>query len=322
MAGSGNKKNKRGSIPSSTSGAPRIEIFERTPENDYGVLSDPDENALIIPMMNAVEQDPEPTAEEHQPPVSEENRPVPAEGSHTPIEPSIQPHLPQDSQPSSQQQSPSLQPQISETKTLSKSLNTLQLKLSRDKNFSKKITLHTFFSYIILAIEIQRSCSASISRISPQRVEELIEYMIHHHSASEEIQSYLQTLYTTGVIKNLIEAVIEFNKDQTDAIDKLVTTEQIELEMAAVEEENTSASAASAFSSASASSSSASSAASSTSASSASTVPDTISSSDTATSQPLPQTPQQRGGFFKLMRCFFSVCCGLPTPLIPPAHHQ
>jgi predicted O-linked N-acetylglucosamine transferase (SPINDLY family) len=132
--------------------------------------------------------------------------------------------------------------------------------------------------------------------------------MIHHHSASEEIQSYLQTLYTTGVIKNLIEAVIEFNKDQTDAIDKLVTTEQVELEMAVVEEENTSASAASAFSSASASS--ASSAASSTSASSASTVPDTISSSDTATSQPLPQTPQQRGGFFKLLRCFFSGCCG------------
>lgn len=298
MAGSGNKKNKRGSIPSSTSGAPRIEIFERTPENDYGVLSDPDENALIIPMMIAVAQEQQPAAEEHQPPVSEENRPVPAEGSQPPIEPSIQPHLPQDSQPSSQQQSPSLQPQISETKTLSKSLNTLQLKLSRDKNFSKKITLHTFFSYIILAIEIQRSCSASISRISPQRVEELIEYMIHHHSASEEIQNYLQTLYTTGVIKNLIEAVIEFNKDQTDAIDKLVTTEQVELEMAAVEEENTSA--ASATSATSATSASASSA----------TVPDTILSSDTATSQPLPQTPQQRGGFFKLMRCFFSGCCG------------
>lgn len=302
MAGSGNKKNKRGSIPSSTSGAPRIEIFERTPENDYGVLSDPDENALIIPMMIAVAQEQQPAAEEHQPPVSEENHPVPAEGSQPPIEPSLQSHLPQDSQPSSQsssqQQSPSLQPQISQTKTLSKSLNTLQIKLSRDKNFSKKITLHTFFSYIILAIEIQRSCSASISRISPQRVEELIEYMIHHHSASEEIQNYLQTLYTTGVIKNLIEAVIEFNKDQTDAIDKLVTTEQVELEMAAVEEENTSA--ASATSATSATSASASSA----------TVPDTILSSDTATSQPLPQTPQQRGGFFKLMRCFFSGCCG------------
>ena len=101
-------------------------------------------------------------------------------------------------------------------------MNTLQLKLSTDKSFSRKITLHTFFSYIILAIEIQRSCTASISRVSIPDVEALITYMIEHHSASEGIQKYLQTLRTTGVIKNLIEAVIEFNKDQTDAVDKLL----------------------------------------------------------------------------------------------------
>jgi hypothetical protein len=35
---------------------------------------------------------------------------------------------------------------------------------------------------------------------------------------------------TTGVIQNLIESVIEFNKDQTDALDKLLTTEEIELQ--------------------------------------------------------------------------------------------
>jgi hypothetical protein len=296
--GSGNKKHKRGSIPSSTSGTPRIEIFERTPENDYGVLSDPDENTpTTIPMMDTQEQSTaqeqqeqeQPTAQaehqQHQPPTIEESHAL-AEGSRIPTEQSPHSHSPQDSQPSSQsssqQQSPSLQPQISPIPTLSKSLNTLQLKLSRDKNFSKKITLHTFFSYIILAIEIQRSCSASIAHISAQQVEELVEYMIQHHSASGATQSYLQTLGETGVIKNIIESIIEFNKDQTAALDKFLT---IELEMDAIKDENAAADATS------------------------TAIPVTILSSDTATSQNTPQTPQRRG-FFKRMRCFFSGCCG------------
>ena len=155
-------------------------------------------------------------------------------------------------------------------------MNTLQLKLSTDKSFSRKITLHTFFSYIILAIEIQRSCSASIARVSIPDVETLITYMIEHHSASEEIQMYLQTLHTTGVIKSLIEAVIEFNKDQTNALDKLLISEQIELEMA---------SAASAA------------------------APDTTIQSQPASASHAPQTPQ-RDGFFKRLRCFWSGCCG------------
>ena len=162
-------------------------------------------------------------------------------------------------------------------------MNTLQLKLSTDKSFSRKITLHTFFSYIILAIEIQRSCTASIARVSIPDVETLITYMIEHHSASEEIQKYLQTLHTTGVIKNLIEAVLEFNKDQTNALDKLLITEQIELDIAA-------------------------------SASVPVPAPETTiqshsASLNPASLNPAPQTPQ-RGGFFKRLRCFWSGCCG------------
>ena len=157
-------------------------------------------------------------------------------------------------------------------------MNTLQLKLSTDKSFSRKITLHTFFSYIILAIEIQRSCTASIARVSIPDVEALITYMIEHHSASEEIQKYLQTLNTAGVIKNLIEAVLEFNKDQTNALDKLLITEQIELEIAA-------------------------------SASASAAAPETTIPSHSASANPAPQTPQ-RGGFFKRLRCFWSGCCG------------
>lgn len=294
----GNKKHKRGSIPSSyspvltsladpedlsaelTEQSPiitntahesiKIELVERTPENDYGVLSDPEENDAPSPVPLLPTPTPTPEAKDEQ--------------GGTPTEPSQPSHVSQDSQqssqPSPQEQPPSTQPQISQTPTLSKSLSTVQLKLSTDKSFSRKITLHTFFSYIILAIEIQRSSCADsiITRVSVPDVEELIDYMIEHHSASEGIQKYLQTLRTTGVIKNLIEAVIEFNKDQTDAVDKLLMTEQIELEMATIKEDATA-------------------------------TPETTISSHPASANPAPQTPQPTG-FFKRLRCFCSGCCG------------
>jgi hypothetical protein len=307
----GNKKHKRGSLPSSyspvlTSSADpeelsssaadaqghghhpsiKIELVERTPENDYGVLSDPEENdqPSPVPLLSKAQPEPQPEPEPQ------------AEPSGIQTEPSQPPHVAQDSrqssQPSPQQQPQSIQSQISQTPTLSKSINTLQLKLSTDKSFSRKITLHTFFSYIILAIEIQRSCTASISRVSIPDVEALITYMIEHHSASEGIQKYLQTLRTTGVIKNLIEAVIEFNKDQTDAVDKLLMSEQIELEMAALKEDAATAAAA----------------ATATPAIPTTTQETTIQSAP-ASANPAPQTPQ-RGGFFTRMRCFWSGCCG------------
>lgn len=231
----GNKKNKRGSIPSSPSlsssplssseqSAPEIPL--RTELNDYGVLSDPEENNELVDA-NLVQKEPEtPLGQEHS---------VADEDKHTLAEPSQQTHLQQDLQQSSQPTLLATPPSIQEEKSqppTSKAMNALQLKLSRDKNFSKKITLHTFFSYIILAIEMQRSCSASINiaYISSPEVQELIEYMIQHHTETEEVRQYLQNLMTTGVIQNLIESVIEFNKDQTEALDKLLTTEEIELQ--------------------------------------------------------------------------------------------
>ena len=290
----GNKKHKRGSIPSSyspvlTSSADpeaegqsiKIELVERTPENDYGVLSDPEENDQSSPVPLLQKAQPEDPEEPEDPAVPQEPE-AQAEPSGTPTELSQPPHVAQDSQqssqPSLQEQPPSIQPQISQTPTLSKSLSTLQLKLNTDKSFSRKITLHTFFSYIILAIEMQRSCTASIARVSIPDVETLITYMIEHHSASEEIQKYLQTLHTTGVIKNLIEAVIEFNKDQTNALDKLLISEQIELETATAAPAPTAA-------------------------------PETTIQSHPASSTPAPQTPQP-GRFFTRLHCFWSGCCG------------
>jgi predicted O-linked N-acetylglucosamine transferase (SPINDLY family) len=299
--GGGNKKHKRGSIPSSTV-VSTTELIQRTPENDYGVLSDPDENNPSTPVHLLTKEASYDATREGE--VSPEETATAASSidhgsSHTPSELSEQSqpqHSPQltqqpaqlSSQPQSlslQQPSPSLQSQKSQNQLPSKSLDALKLKLSRDKNFSRKITVHTFFSYIILAIEMQRSCSASIARISPREVETLITYMIEHHSATEDIKSYLQTLAETKVIHNLIEAVIEFNKDQIDALDKLFTTEEIELQEMNTKETNTKTNKVD--------------------------VPVTIASSDTTPpSSNLPQTSQHRTGFFKRMRCFFSGCCG------------
>jgi hypothetical protein len=117
-----------------------------------------------------------------------------------------------------------------------KSLKALQLKLTSDKNYTKKITLHTFFSYVVLAIEIERASSASIARISAENVEKLVEYMIDNHTANEDIETYLNTLLKTDVIRNLITAVIVFNTDQAGALDKLLSAEQMEMEMMALKD--------------------------------------------------------------------------------------
>jgi hypothetical protein len=310
----GKKQHKRGSIPSSLSSSSSssstttagisTEMIERTPENDYGVLSDPEENSpsTPVPLLTKENSDDDATtspkassgvdgggssnhthselSEQSQPSHSQQLTQQPEQSSS------------QQQHPSSQQPSPLLQSQKSQTQAPSKSLGALQLKLSRDKNFSQKITLHTFFSYVILAIEMQRAGSASIARISPHEVEILIIYMIEHHSATEDVKSYLRTLIETKVIRNLIEAIIEFNKDQTDALDKLLITEENELKTnIAKNNDNTYTDTDT----------------------SAKDISVTIVSSDTiipSNTNDTPQTPHQRTSFFQRMRCFFSGCCG------------
>ena len=316
--GGGNKKNKRGSIPSSLSSSSSVsrktELIERTPENDYGVLSDPDENSPTTDTLHADEPDlndtaaihhpvhhpvhqmiQEPTTEDAQPPLSiheyshtqNEQPPSSHSPSHSPL------HSCQDSpldsplslSPLSQDQDPSLQQSISQTLTSNKYLETLKLKLLKDKNFSRKITLHTFFSYIILAMEIQRSCSASIAQLSVNKVKELITYMIENHSASNPVRIYLHTLNDTGVVNNIIESIIEFNKDnKNSSLETLYTSEENELEISLI----------------------------------LNSVIDNVSIINPAkvnvsNEQPenvLPQTSPKCGGFFKRLRSFFSGCCG------------
>jgi hypothetical protein len=308
MAG-GNKKHKRGSIPSQSSGmsvSPKKELIERTADNDYGVLSDPDEQTTsTIPP-------PTPLSMNHE--IQQKNSPglSPSSPDRSPLasnglecidnQDELLPAL-HSSQYSSPQMSPlspsqplSTQPPISQSPTSTKSLDTLKLKLTRDKNFSRKITLHTFFSYIILAMEIQRSCSASIAQLCVKSVQDLVIYMIENHSSSNPVRIYLHILNDTGVVKNIIESIIDFNKDnKNSSVETLYTLEENELEMCILQSANTS--------------------------SPSSAAPDVTATATAAlnevkvdateTSQHNSTQTSQKCGFFKRMRCcLFSGCCG------------
>jgi len=295
MGGGGaNKKKKRSSssehsavIETSLSAvSPKTELIERTPDNDYGVLSDPDEQTTPI-----METEPTPVSAHHD--LAEtvhecnyiQNEQLPS--SHS------SPQL----SPLSQDQHLSTQPPILQTtaSNTNKSLETLKLKLMRDKNFSRKITLHTFFSYIILAMEIQHSCSASIAKLDQTSVEELVAYMIDNHSSNEYVKNYLHTLVDTGVVTNIIESIVDFNREnKSSSIETLYTLEENELEMSVIEgrrpevEETTT-----------------------TSTTTSTTTTTTTATSDVGISESQHQdTPApQRCGIFKRMRNFFSGCC-------------
>ncbi len=319
MAG-GNKKNKRGSIPSQSSAmsvSPKKELIERTADNDYGVLSDPDEQTASTISPTHDTTTPLPTNHEtetsiqksspslspsvpttllsfpHHSPTSNGLECIDNQDEQLPSSHSSQQSSPQMS-PLSPSQPLSTQPPISQSPTSNKSLDTLKLKLTRDKNFSRKITLHTFFSYIILAMEIQRSCSASIAHLSVKSVQDLVEYMIENHSSSNPVRIYLHTLNDTGVVKNIIESIIDFNKDnKNSSVESLYTLEENELEMFILQSANSSSPSSTATATAT-----------------ATAVNDVKVDDTTEKSENLPQTPQ-KCGFFKRMRCcLFSGCCG------------
>ena len=325
---SGNKKTKRGSIPSNSSAtlvSSKTELIERTPENDYGVLSDPDEQSMntnTIP--SSCEPTPIPTNHETEPSVKKNSPCLSASNSQTlpssspdhhhhqhsaaassglecidnqdellPLSHSSQHSSPQSS-PLSQEQPLSIQPPISQSPTSNKSLETLKLKLLKDKNFSRKITLHTFFSYVILAMEIQRSCSASIAQLCVESVQDLVVYMIENHSSSNPVRIYLLTLVDTGIVTNIIESIIDFNKDnKNSSFETLYTLEENELEMFILQSSNTTTATTATINTTA----------------TAAAVNDVKVDDATEKSENLPQTPQ-KCGFFKRMRCFFSGCCG------------
>jgi len=346
----GNKKNKRGSVQSSphTSAAssvfPKTELIVRTSENDYGVLSDPDEqptitidttddttstatatatanatvtataaattatgtattattdegtmessanlnslclfqsNSTCIPILSDYT-----TANDHEY-TDNQDEPLPTSrlSQHSSPHSSSQssPH----SSPLSQDQSLSIPQLTSQSPTSTNSLEALKIKLARD--ISIKITLPTFFSYIIFAIELQTSLNEQAhTEVSVKSVEELVVYMIKNHSSSESVRKYLLSLFEAGVVTNIIESIIEYNNDHNNSsVETLYKKEENEIEMyilrtSAVTRDN-----------------------------SVTSIDDVKLDNSPArtTEYHLPQTPQQCG-FFNCMRRFFSGCCG------------
>ena len=318
----GNKKIKRGSIITSSSlMTTKTELIERSPENDYGVLSDPEEGTELnekVLLNDNPDQEQVQVQVQAQASQSSENKTYSPQQTHTPTQLPTQPPSPltqsltppssQPLSPPSPQQEQSLSSQPSSppspsTLTLSgrlspsfpppspgtKSLQALQLKLTTDKNYSKKITLHNFFSYLVLAIEIVRASSPSIARISVENVEKLVEYMIDNHTANQDIETYLNTLLKMEVIRNLIIAVIEFNTDKIGALDKLLLSEQMEMELLDLKEASATATATTALDNKS-------------------------STTSTATSQPPLSQTSHSNRFFKFLKCLFCGCCGGNRP--------
>ena len=117
--------------------------------------------------------------------------------------------------------------------------------------------------------------------------------MIFHHTANKDIEAYLTTLLKTDVIRNLITAVVEFNTDQADALDKLLSAEQMEMEMLALKDDATAATA--------------------TATAAAPRTHDDKSSASTPPEGHVAQTsqPQSKGPnrFLRFLKCLFCGCC-------------
>jgi hypothetical protein len=106
----------------------------------------------------------------------------------------------------------------------SKSIETLKYKLQNDPVYSKKTTHTTFFSFILLSIEIEYACSPSITRLSDiSNVLRLIEYVITNHSSTSEVEEYTRNMLDMGIIEHIIRGLIDFNSSN-----RLVDKESIE----------------------------------------------------------------------------------------------
>ena len=106
----------------------------------------------------------------------------------------------------------------------SKSIETLKYKLQNDPVYSKKTTHTTFFSFILLSIEIEYACSPSITRLSDiSNVLRLIEYVITNHSLTSDVEEYTRNMLDMGIIDHIIRGLIDFNSSN-----RLVDKESIE----------------------------------------------------------------------------------------------
>jgi len=222
-----NKKNKR---LSSSSSNKQTDIIERTPENDYGVLSDPDEVNDLHPETSpetCPETSPETSpaagaAEAENVIVILHESPQKKPSSSPPNTPPIQPQMPPQKPPSSPPEPLHQTSQIvshPESATKTSSMDRLKLIISSDKKYEEKMTLHTFFSFVVMAMDLTSGGNL-------RETETLVEYLINNHSVNEYTKAYLHSLFETDVVKNIIQSILQFNNEHPDNFTKLVSSEQ------------------------------------------------------------------------------------------------
>jgi hypothetical protein len=94
------------------------------------------------------------------------------------------------------------------------------MKLEKDAVYSKKTTLTSFFSYMILAMEIDIACSSTAATSATHNLagydstnaERLIEYIIRNHSSTPEVEQFTLTMLQLGIVTHIMNGVIEFNR--------------------------------------------------------------------------------------------------------------
>jgi hypothetical protein len=221
-----NKKNKRLSLSSSSSSNKQTDIIERTPENDYGVLSDPDEVNDFHPEASPAEglETSQPAGEAEGPDIPEQiivilhESPQKKPSSSPPNTPPIQPQMPPSSPPEPLHQTSQIVSHP-ESATPTSSIDRLKLIISSDKKYEEKMTLHTFFSFVVMAMDLTSGGNV-------RETETLVEYLINNHSVNEYTKAYLHTLFETDVVKNIIQSILQFNNEHPDNFTKLVSSEQ------------------------------------------------------------------------------------------------
>ena len=208
-----------------------LELVERTPENDYGVLSDPDElteNMIDVHVEKQEErhlcetpQKTEPHSPPHSPPrsppqssMSEQEKQLsllPPSLELSPLEPLCQ-------------TSPTVIGQEQETTYL----ENLKLKISSDKKYKEKMTLQTFFSFIIMVLDTVLKSGEKSTSETEKNAEYLVEYLIKHHTVNENTEKYLQQLYDSNVVHCMIQSILHYSNDDPCEFEKLVWNEHEE----------------------------------------------------------------------------------------------
>lgn len=217
-----------------------LELAERTPENDYGVLSDPDE--LTENMIDVYLEKPEeqplcetpqktetksiPRSPPHSPPHSPLQSPQP-----TPLQLSM---LEQEKQLSLPPSSLALSPpeQLCQTSQIvigqkqeTTYLEILILKISSDKKYKEKMTLQSFFSFIIMVLDTVVKSGEKSTSETEKNAEYLVEYLIKHHAVNEHTEKYLQQLYDSNVVRCMIQSILHYSNDDPCEFEKLVWNE-------------------------------------------------------------------------------------------------